>query len=97
MKKKVIITVFVLTCLLSLNVFALNGSVDKDTYDGLDPVQATYTKVEGEDMYEVPTAKYMGDTRCGYWSLHFSFSLCRQGSLWWKLASHVPRTLSTFS
>ena len=28
MKKKVIITVFVLTCLLSLNVFALNGSVD---------------------------------------------------------------------
>ena len=28
MKKKVIITVFVLTCLLSLNVFALNGSVE---------------------------------------------------------------------
>ena len=28
MKKKVIITVFVLTCLLSLNAFALNGSVD---------------------------------------------------------------------
>ena len=28
MKKKVIITVFALTCLLSLNVFALNGSVE---------------------------------------------------------------------
>ena len=28
MKKKVIITVFVLTCLLSLNVFALNGSIE---------------------------------------------------------------------
>ena len=30
MKRKVIITVFVLTCLLSLNAFALNGLVDTD-------------------------------------------------------------------
>ena len=30
MKKKVIITVFVLTCLLSLNVFALNGLIDDE-------------------------------------------------------------------
>ncbi len=30
MKRKVIITVFVLTCLLSLNAFALNGLVDSD-------------------------------------------------------------------
>lgn len=37
MKRKVIITVFALTCLLSLNAFALNGLIDED---------GTLTKVE---------------------------------------------------
>lgn len=46
MTKKVIVTIFVLTCLVSINVFALNGLIEGD--DG------TLTKVED--------AKYMGDT-----------------------------------
>lgn len=63
MKKVFIITVLIFTCLLSLNAFALNGAVDKGTYDSLDPdVQATYKKVEGKDMYEAPPGKYSADT-----------------------------------
>ncbi len=46
MTKKVIVTIFVLTCLVSINVFALNGLIEGD--DG------TLTKVED--------SKYMGDT-----------------------------------
>jgi len=42
MKKKVVLTVIALTCLLSLKVFALDGAVDQSTYGGLDPkVRAT--------------------------------------------------------
>ena len=46
MTKKVIVTIFVLTCLVSVNVFALNGLIEGE--DG------TLTKVED--------SKYMGDT-----------------------------------
>jgi len=61
MKKKVIITVFVLTCLLSLNVFALNGNVDDLKAEGEKVKVYEGTAYEAE-MVKVHNAKYMADT-----------------------------------
>ena len=66
MKKGVIITVLILACLLSLNAFALDGSmqIDGDAYNELDDeAKAKYTKID-EDVYEtkVEESKYNADT-----------------------------------
>ena len=61
MIKKVIITVFVLICLLSLNAFALNGNVDDLEAEGEKVTVYAGTSHEKE-MVKVPGAKYMADT-----------------------------------
>jgi Amt family ammonium transporter len=66
MNKVFIITVLTLTCLLSMNAFALDGSmqIDGDAYNELDDeAKAKYTKID-EDVYEtkVEESKYNADT-----------------------------------
>ncbi len=66
MNKVFIITVLILACLLSLNAFALDGSmqIDGDAYNELDDeAKAKYTKID-EDVYEtkVEESKYNADT-----------------------------------
>ena len=61
MTRKVIIAVFMLTCFLSLNVFALNGNVDDLEAEGEKVKVYEGTAYEAE-MVKVPGAKYMADT-----------------------------------
>ncbi len=61
MKKGVIITILFLTCLLSLNAFALNGNVDDLEADGEKVMVYEGTAYEAE-MVKVPGSKYMADT-----------------------------------
>ena len=63
MKKKVIITILMLTCLLSLNlnVFALNGNVDDLDAEGEKVKVYEGTAYEAE-MVKVSDGKYMADT-----------------------------------
>ena len=61
MKKKVIISAFILTCLLNLNVFALNGNVDNLEAEGEKVKVYEGTAYEAE-MVKVPEGKYMADT-----------------------------------
>ncbi len=61
MKKKVIISAFILTCLLSLNVFALNQHVDDLDAEGEKVKVYEGTAYEAE-MVKVPDGKYMADT-----------------------------------
>ena len=66
MNKVFIITVLILTCLLSMNAFALDGSmqIDGEAYNELDDeAKAKYTKID-EDVYEtkVEESKYNADT-----------------------------------
>ena len=61
MKKKVIISAFILTCLLSLNVFALNQNVDDLEAEGEKVKVYEGTAYEAE-MIKVSDAKYMADT-----------------------------------
>ena len=61
MKKKVIISAFIFTCLLSLNVFALNGNVDDLEAEGEKVKVYEGTAYEAE-MIKVSDAKYMADT-----------------------------------
>ena len=59
MKKGVIITVLFLTCLLSLNVFALNGNVDDLEAEGEKVKVYEGTAYEAE-MVKVPDRKVYG-------------------------------------
>ncbi len=66
MNKVFIITVLILACLLSMNAFALDGSmqIDGEAYNKLDDeAKAKYTKID-EDVYEtkVEESKYNADT-----------------------------------
>ena len=61
MKKKVIISALILTCLLSLNVFALNQHVDDLDAEGEKVKVYEGTAYEAE-MVKVPDGKYMADT-----------------------------------
>ena len=61
MKKGVIITVLFLTCLLSLNVFALNGNVDDPEAEG-EKVKVYEGTAYEADMIKVPSSKYISDT-----------------------------------
>jgi Amt family ammonium transporter len=61
MSKVFIITVLALTCLLSLNVFALNGNVDDLEAEGEKITAYEGTPYEKE-MVKVPTVKYSADT-----------------------------------
>ena len=61
MKKKIIISVFILTCLMSLNVFALNQHVDDLEADG-EKVKVYEGTAYETEMIKVSDAKYMADT-----------------------------------
>ena len=61
MKKKVIIAILGLTCLLNLNVFALNGNVDDLEAEGEKVKVYEGTAYEAE-MVKVSDEKYMADT-----------------------------------
>ena len=61
MKTKVIITILVLTCLLNLNVFALNQNVDDLEAEG-EKVKVYEGTAYETEMVKVPDAKYMADT-----------------------------------
>ena len=61
MKKKVIITILVLTCLLNLNVFALNGNVDDLEAEG-EKVKVYEGTAYETEMVKVSGEKYMADT-----------------------------------
>ena len=61
MKKGGIITVLFLTCLLSLNAFALDGNVDDLEAEGEKVKVYEGTAYEAE-MIKVPTSKYISDT-----------------------------------
>ncbi len=61
MKKKVIIFAFILTCFLSLNVFALNQNVDDLDAEGEKVKVYEGTAYEAE-MVKVSNEKYMADT-----------------------------------
>ena len=61
MNKVFIITVLILTCLLSLNAFALNGNVDDLEAEGEKVMAYEGTPYEKE-MVKVPPVKYSADT-----------------------------------
>ncbi len=61
MNKVFIITVLILTCLLSLNAFALNGNVDDLEAEG-EKVKAYEGTPYEKEMVKVPPVKYSADT-----------------------------------
>ena len=70
MKRKVIITVFVLTCLLSLNAFALNGLVDSD--GKLEKVEAS--KYMGDTLWVLVAAFLVFFMQAGFAMVESGFT-----------------------
>ena len=70
MKRKVIITVFVITCLLSLNAFALNGLVDTD--GKLEKVEAS--KYMGDTLWVLVAAFLVFFMQAGFAMVESGFT-----------------------
>ena len=70
MKRKVIITVFVITCLLSLNAFALNGLVDSD--GKLEKVEAS--KYMGDTLWVLVAAFLVFFMQAGFAMVESGFT-----------------------